>query len=235
MTWSIVARDIGTGEIGIGVATRFFAVGALVPNVDPGAGAVATQALVNPYLGIDGLRLLREGAGAPEVLERLIAADGGRDVRQLHLIDARGRGAAHTGRGCVDWCGHLIREGFSVAGNMLAGERVIVETAKAFEVARGKPLAERFLLALEAGEAVGGDKRGKQSAAIRVHTTEQWPALDIRVDDHDDPLKELRRVYERSFERWQVFRRFMATRANPAGETDRDVINAAIEAGPARA
>ncbi|MBL8700975.1 MAG: DUF1028 domain-containing protein [Alphaproteobacteria bacterium] len=234
MTWSIVAHDPRTGEIGIGVATRFFAVGAIVPHVEPGVGAIATQALVNPFYGIDGMKLLRAGLSAQETLARLLELDAGRDHRQVHLQDRQGRIAAHTGANCVDWAGHVVGEGFSVAGNMLAGEAVVKRTAEAFEKSRGKSLAERFLVALEAGEAAGGDKRGKQSAAIRVHTTEPWPALDIRVDDHVDPLKELRRLHDASFERWQVFRQFMATRADYVGTTDRDTINAAIEAAQAK-
>lgn len=234
MTWSIVAHDKATGEIGIGVATKFFAVGAIVPHVEPGVGAIATQALVNPFYGIDGMKLLRAGLSADETMARLLELDAGRESRQVHMIDAQGRSHAHTGSRCVDWAGHVIGDGFSVAGNMLAGEQVVRTTADAFARAAGKPLAERFLIALEAGEAVGGDKRGKQSAAIRIHTTEPWPALDIRVDDHADPLPELRRVYEVSKERWQVFRTFMATRADYAGTTDREVINAAIEAALAR-
>jgi uncharacterized Ntn-hydrolase superfamily protein len=235
MTWSIIARDPATGELGIAVATRFFAVGALVPHIDPGAGAVATQALVNPYLGIDGVALLRQGVAAEDALARLLAADPGRDSRQIHLMDRAGATARHTGKSCVDWCGHLARQGITVAGNMLAGPQVIEATAYAFLAARGKPLAERFLAALDAGEAAGGDKRGKQSAAIRIHRGEAWPALDIRVDDHADPLRELRRIYERSFERWQAFRDFLPTRANPAGVTDRARIDAAIAAAQAKA
>ena len=235
MTWSIIARDPASGELGIAVATRFVAVGALVPHLDPAAGAVATQALVNPYLGIDGIALLRGGASAADAMANLIAADAGRNSRQLHLMDREGRTARHTGGACVDWCGHLERDGISVAGNMLSGPRVIEATAEVFLATRGKPLAERFLAALEAGEAAGGDKRGKQSAAIRIHRGEAWPALDIRVDDHADPLPELRRLYERSFERWQTFRDFIATRANPAGVTDRAVIDAAVAAADARA
>ena len=230
MTWSIVAHDRETGEIGIGVATKFFAVGALVPHVEPGVGAVATQALVNPFYGIDGMKLLRAGLTAPDAMARLLELDAGREARQVHMIDAQGRGIAHTGSTCVDWAGHVVGEGFSVAGNMLAGPQVVQATAEAFAGARGRPLAERFLIALEAGEAVGGDKRGKQSAAIRVHTTEPWPALDIRVDDHPDPLPELRRLHAVAQERWAIFRSFMATRMNYAGTTDRAVINAAIEA-----
>ena len=234
MTWSIIARDTATGELGIAVATRFFAVGALVPHIDPAGGAVATQALVNPYLGLDGLGLLRQGVSAGDALARLIGADAGRDLRQLHLMDRAGRTARHTGKSCVEWCGHLERGGISVAGNMLAGPQVVETTADAFLASAGKPLAERFLIALEAGEAAGGDKRGKQSAAIRIHRGEAWPILDIRVDDHEDPLPELRRVYGRSFERWSTFREFLATRANPAGTYDRAVIDAAIAAAQAK-
>jgi uncharacterized Ntn-hydrolase superfamily protein len=230
MTWSIVAQDKATGEIGIGVATKFFAVGAIVPHVEPGVGAIATQALVNPFYGIDGMKLLRAGLSAAETLARLRELDAGSDTRQVHMIDAQGRSVAHTGATCVDWAGHLVGDGYSVAGNMLAGEQVVRATFEAFAGAAGKPLAERFLLALEAGEKVGGDKRGKQSAAIRIHTTEAWPSLDIRVDDHADPLPELRRIYAVSQERWAVFSQFMATRANFAGTTDRAIINAAVEA-----
>ncbi|MBM3524535.1 MAG: DUF1028 domain-containing protein [Alphaproteobacteria bacterium] len=230
MTWSIVARDQVTGEIGIGVATRFFAVGSIVPHVEPGVGAIATQALVNPFYGIDGMKLLRAGLSASETLERLKELDAGHDTRQVHIQDWRGTIVAHTGSTCVPWAGHIVRDTFSVAGNMLAGEQVIRTTVDAFERSAGKPLAERFLIALEAGEAAGGDKRGKQSAAIRVHTTEPWPMLDIRVDDHVDPLKELRRLYDKSSEIFGVYRQFVATRANFSGTYDRAVITAAVEA-----
>jgi uncharacterized Ntn-hydrolase superfamily protein len=230
MTWSIVALDRSTGEIGVGVATKFFAVGAIVPHVEPGVGAIATQALVNPFYGIDGMKLLRAGLSAGETLTRLRELDSGSEARQVHMIDAQGRNVAHTGKTCVDWAGHLVGDGFSVAGNMLAGEQVVRASYDSFMRSAGKPLAERFLLALEAGERAGGDKRGKQSAAIRIHTTEPWPALDIRVDDHADPLPELRRLWQVSQERWAVFSRFMATRADYAGTTDRNVINAAVEA-----
>src|SRR6266850_4500321 len=132
MTWSIIARDSSTGQIGIAVATRFFAVGARVPHIAPGIGGVATQALVNPYYGIDGLRLLREGRSPSEVVDALIAADNGRESRQLHVMDIKGRIAAHTGRECIDWCGHIQGDGFSIAGNMLAGAAVLDDTARAY-------------------------------------------------------------------------------------------------------
>jgi len=234
MTWSVVARDPATGETGIAVATRFFAVGALCPFVRPGAGAVATQALINPYHGIDGIALMGRGIPAAEALAALLARDEGREVRQVHLMDAAGRFAAHTGRNCVDWAGQLVFDDFSVAGNMLAGARVIEETARVFAATKGKPLAERFLDAFDAGEAAGGDKRGRQSAAMRIHRGEEYPELDIRVDDHEAPLPELRRLYAKSKERYAIFRRFLATRADIAGTWDRSVIDAALAAAGAK-
>ena len=228
MTWSIVARDPASGAFGVAVATRFFAVGALCVHADGGVGALATQALINPTFGPRGLRLLREGLDAATVVDALVAADPGRGSRQLHLQDARGGIAAHTGADCVPWCGHLVREGFSVAGNMLAGPQVIEETARAYEAGAALPFAQRLIQALEAGEAVGGDKRGKQSAALRIHTTEEYPALDLRVDDHPDPLAELARLEAVSRERFVHFATFFATRANPGGTWDRAVIDAAL-------
>jgi uncharacterized Ntn-hydrolase superfamily protein len=230
MTWSIIARDSSTGQIGIAVATRFFAVGALVPHIAAGIGAIATQALVNPYYGIDGLKLLRDGQAASDIVKTLLAADSGRESRQLHVMDARGAVAAHTGSDCVDWCGHLEGHGFSVAGNMLAGPAVLDETAKAYVAEPSLPFAQRLLAAMHAGEFAGGDKRGRQSAALLIHEHEDWPALDLRVDDHADPLAELVRLERVSRERWVHFRRFLPTRANPAGVTDRATIDAAIEA-----
>ncbi|MBM3538186.1 MAG: DUF1028 domain-containing protein, partial [Alphaproteobacteria bacterium] len=189
MTWSIVARDV-SGAFGVAVATRFFAVGALCPYARSGVGALATQALINP-LYLRGLDLLAEDVPPAEVINALTKPDKGREQRQLHMIDARGRIAAHTGSDCIDWCGHLVRDNFSVAGNMLAGPRVIEDTAEAYGKGSTLSFAERLIGALEAGEAAGGDKRGKQSAALLIYTTEDYPALDLRIDDHEDPLKEL--------------------------------------------
>ena len=230
MTWSIIARDPTTGQIGIAVATKFFAVGALVPHVAPMIGGVATQALVNPYYGIDGIGLLREGKAPHEVIAALIAADDGRESRQLHIMDASGRIAAHTGRECVAWCGHLAGEGFSLAGNMLAGAQVLDDTAKAYVANDKLPFAQRLIAAMKAGEAAGGDKRGKQSAALLIHGEEEWSNLDLRVDDHLDPLAELTRLEAVSRERWVHFRAFLPTRRNPAGVTDRAVIDASVQA-----
>src|SRR5437763_3582189 len=139
MTWSIIARDPSTGQIGIAVATRFFAVGARVPHIAAGIGGVATQALVNPYYGIDGVKLLREGREPREVLETLIAADAGREARQLHIMDAAGRIASYTGRECVSWCGHIEDNGFSIAGNMLAGARGLDDTDQAYMAGESLP------------------------------------------------------------------------------------------------
>jgi len=230
MTWSIIARDPATGQIGIAVATRFFAVGALVPHIAPMVGGVATQALVNPYYGIDGVRLLREGKAPRDIIAALTAADDGRESRQLHIMDASGRIAAYTGGECVDWCGHLAGEGFSIAGNMLAGAQVLDDTAKAYVANDKLPFAQRLIAAMKAGEAVGGDKRGRQSASLLIHGEEEWSNLDLRVDDHIDPLAELERLEQVSRERWVHFRAFLPTRKNPAGVTDRAVIDASVQA-----
>jgi uncharacterized Ntn-hydrolase superfamily protein len=231
MTWSIIARDSVTGQIGIAVATRFFAVGARVPHIAAGIGGIATQALVNPYFGIDGVKLLREGNSPHDIVNTLIAADQGRDSRQLHIMDAGGRIASHTGSECVDWCGHIKGEGFSIAGNMLAGAAVLDDTARAYQANAALPFVQRLIAAMRAGEAAGGDKRGKQSAALLIHGSEDWSDLDLRVDDHSDPLAELERLEQVSRERWVHFRNFLPTRTNPAGITDRATIEAGIQAG----
>jgi len=233
MTWSIIARDPRTGQIGIAVATKFFAVGARVPHIAPAIGGVATQAMVNPYYGIDGVKLLREGRNPREVVDMLLATDDGREARQLHVMDVAGRIAAHTGRECIDWCGHIQGDGFSLAGNMLAGAAVLDDTAKAYAASASLPFAQRLIAAMKAGEAAGGDKRGKQSAALVIQGEEEWSDLDLRVDDHADPLDELERLEQVSRERWVHFRPFLPTRKNPAGITDRAVIEARIEAATA--
>src|SRR5256886_16655541 len=143
MAWSIIARDSSTGQIGIAVATRFFAVGARVPHIAPGIGGIATQALVNPYYGIDGVKLLREGSSPREVVDTLIATDDGREARQLHVMDIKGRIAAHTGAECVDWCGHIQGDNFSLAGNMLAGAAVRDDNPRGLIVQTRPPLAPR--------------------------------------------------------------------------------------------
>ncbi|HEY3077550.1 MAG TPA: DUF1028 domain-containing protein, partial [Burkholderiales bacterium] len=224
---SIIARDAASGAFGVAIATRFFAAGALCPHARSGVGALSTQALVNPHYGSQGLELLRAGVPAPEVVKRLTAPDEGREQRQLHVIDAKGRIGQHTGAQCIEWCGAVAGDGYSVAGNMLANERVIRETAHAYEASR-RPFAERLIAALEAGEAAGGDKRGKQSAALLIYSTEDYPELSLRVDDHAEPLAELRRLYGKAHERFIPFMRCAPSKARPWGELDRARIEEAI-------
>lgn len=228
MTWSILARD-EKGVFGVAIASRFFAVGALCVHTRRGVGALSTQALMNPLYGAQGLRLLSQGQTAAEVVTTLTAGDAGGDQRQLHVLPASGPAAAHTGASCVAWCGDVQRPDFCVAGNMLAGPQVIQETALAFERSQGLPLAERLMAAMVAGEAAGGDKRGKQSAALRIHGDEDYPQLDIRVDDHEDPLVELQRLYDKSLERFQPFLECLPGRHRPAGLTDRAEIEAHVQ------
>jgi uncharacterized Ntn-hydrolase superfamily protein len=228
MTWSIIARDNNTGQFGVAVATRFFAVGAVVPHVKSRVGAIATQALVNLFYGTEGLRLLERGIGANEVLATVVAADAGRDQRQVHVIDAQGRTAAHTGKSCIDWCGHLAGHNFSVAGNMLAGPRVIEETATAYAKNAGLSFSRRLIAAMHAGEAAGGDKRGKQSAALVICGEEEWPDLNLRVDDHADPLAELERLERVSRERFAHFMAMWPSRRDRVGVTDREIIERKI-------
>jgi uncharacterized Ntn-hydrolase superfamily protein len=221
MTWSIIAREERTGRVGIAVATRFFAVGALVPHIKTGAGAIATQAFINPHYGSRGLALLEEGHNAEQTIATLTQADQGRDNRQLHVMDRKGRFAAYTGAACIDWCGHEVRATFSVAGNMLAGPSVLSETIRVYEAGVGRPFAQRLVAAMQAGEAAGGDKRGRQSAALLIHDSEDYALYDLRVDDHVDPLGELARLEEMARQRWVHFRRQMPSRDRPSGLTDR--------------
>jgi uncharacterized Ntn-hydrolase superfamily protein len=227
MTWSILVRDPASGALGAAVATRFFAVGVLAIHVEGGVAALATQALINPMYAVHGMARLRAGEAPEAVSAALLAGDAGSDHRQLHMIDAQGRIAQHTGDGCVAWCGSVRGVDVSVAGNMLAGAAVVETTLAAFQRATGT-LAERLLTALEAGEAAGGDKRGRQSAALKICTRDPFPDLDIRADDHPDPLAELRRLYAVSRERFAVFRRFLAGADSPCGVFDRTVIDAAV-------
>jgi uncharacterized Ntn-hydrolase superfamily protein len=228
MTWSIIARDEATSRIGIAVATRFFAVGAMVPHIRTGVGAIASQAFINPYYGPSGLALLESGVGAEEVVARLTAGDEGRHNRQLHVMDRQGRFAAYTGVACIDWCGHILRASFSLAGNMLAGPDVLGETVRAYEAQMALPFAQRLISAMRAGETAGGDKRGKQSAALLVHDGEDYPLYDLRVDDHADPLGELARLEEVARERWVHFRRQMPSRDRSSGLVDRSQLDALV-------
>ncbi len=194
MTWSIVAHDPATGAFAVAVATCAFAVGASCPFVRAGVGAVSTQSFTNRYLGPAILDAMARGLPPAAAIEGALAGDEGRGIRQVHAVDARGRSAAFTGRHCIEWCGERTEDGFSVAGNMLAGAAVVEETVATFAALAGQPLPERLLAALDAGEAAGGDRRGRQSAAMVLTTTEDFPDLNLRVDDHAAPLEELRRL-----------------------------------------
>jgi uncharacterized Ntn-hydrolase superfamily protein len=227
MTWSLLAVD-ESGALGVAIASKFFAVGSLSPGILAGKGALSTQALMNPLYRSAGLAALAQGVAPEEIVRRVTAGDEGRDVRQFHVLDASGRSAAHTGSACIDWCGHVSGAGYSIAGNMLAGPQVLDETARAFESGSRLPFPERLLAAMEAGEHAGGDKRGRQGAALLIHTTEEYPSLDLRVDDHADPLAELRRLHGVSLERFQAFVGCLPSRARPAGILDRAVIEARI-------
>ena len=229
MTWSIVARD-DDGGFGIAIASRFFAVGALCVHTRRAVGALSTQALLNPLYGPQGIDLLFNGASPDDVVRRLTAADEGRAQRQLHVVGATGRAAAWTGEQCIDWCGHAVHDDFSVAGNMLAGPQVLEATVDAFVATRGRPLGERLLAAMAAGDAAGGDKRGKQAAALRLHGDDDYARLDLRVDDHSEPIDELRRLYDKSFERFQPFIACLASSRDPVGLLHRDEIEARIAA-----
>jgi uncharacterized Ntn-hydrolase superfamily protein len=194
-TFSITARCPRSGMLGVAVSTAVPAVGAICPYVAAGVGAVSTQAWVNPYLAIEALRLMKGGCPAPAAIEQVLAGDARSDLRQIGAIDAAGRAVAWTGEGCTPRCGDIVMDDGAVQGNMLVGEATLDAMAKAFRESAPFDLAERLLHALEAGAAAGGDKRGKQSAALRVHHTEDYPWLDLRVDEHAQPVAELRRVH----------------------------------------
>jgi uncharacterized Ntn-hydrolase superfamily protein len=227
MTFSIVARDPSSGAVGIAVASRFFAVGAMVPYLSARA-AVASQAFVSPLWGIEGLRALDGGHAPEDVLADLVDRDAGATNRQAHMIDMQGRIAQHTGAQCVDWAGHCKADNVSVAGNMLAGPEVIEAMLAAWQSAEDQGFVERLLTAMDAGEAAGGDKRGRQSAALVVHEGQAYPAIDVRADDHSEPLSELRRLLAVSEERFALFRKAMPTEQSFAGMLDRTPLDEAI-------
>jgi uncharacterized Ntn-hydrolase superfamily protein len=230
MTWSIVAHEPATGAFAVAVATRAFAVGANCPYVRAGVGAVSTQSLTNRYLGPAVLDLMEGGLAPSEAIDRALAPDEGRHLRQVHAVDRMGRTAAWTGRHCVTWCGEWTAEHVSVAGNMLASAEVVGATFDTFRARTDLELPERLMAALEAGEAAGGDRRGKQSAAMLLTTTEDFPDLNIRVDDHADPLPELHRLLALWRQHWPSRQPWAPSKANPSGCTDLDVIEASWKA-----
>ena len=199
-TFSIVARDAKTGEMAVGVQSHWFSVGTAVPWGEAGVGVVATQSFVNKSYGPKGLALIKAGKTAPEALQELLALDEAREVRQVAMIDTNGNVNAHTGKNCIDYAAQIVGKNFSVQSNMMLNNKVCPAMAKAFEGSEGKPLAERILIALQAAQAVGGDIRGKQSAAILVvagkSTGQIWTdrLIDLRVDDNVKPLAEMERL-----------------------------------------
>jgi uncharacterized Ntn-hydrolase superfamily protein len=194
VTFSIVARCPRTGMLGVAVASRALASGGAVPHCRARVGAIASQAFSNHYLGIDGLQLLEQGLPAARALERVLEQDRGRDLRQVGIVDAGGHTAAHTGEKCIPWAGQIEGGGYVCLGNILAGKEVVEEMSRAFEDSSEEDLPERLLLALEAGEEAGGDRRGRQAAGIYVVHVEEYPTYDYRVDDHPNPIPELRRI-----------------------------------------
>lgn len=222
MTFSITGRCEKTGQLGIAISTKVIAVGARCTYAKAGVGAIASQASSNPYLGINGLRYLEEGLTAQEVLDKVLGEDPGPQFRQLSIVDHHGNVAAHTGSDCVEWHGHKTGDNYSAAGNMLVGEETVNAMAHTFEESYDLNLAERLLKSLEAGQVAGGDKRGRQSAALLVVDVEDYPYLDLRVDEHSDPVKELRRIFNQAEKELIPRMKLMPTKKNPAGINDRE-------------
>jgi len=232
MTWSLIAKD-DDGSIGLIVSSKFFACGAVVPYVGARV-AVASQAFCNPIWGTEGRARLATGEDAQAVLDDLVARDEGRAIRQAHLMGIDGKFANHTGADCIDWAGHLSKETHSVAGNMLAGPEVLEATSEAFLDFTDRPFPERLICAMQAGQNAGGDKRGRQAAGLVIHKGEDHPWLDLRADDHCDPLDELARLWDVAQERYVHFTAGMPTSAQFSGTPEREGIDAAIAAEEAR-
>ena len=230
-TFSIVARCSRTGQIGGAVSTAVPAVGSICPYVQAAVGAVASQSWVNPYLALDALQLLKDGATAQSALDQVIGGDPGRALRQVGAVDAAGRSAAWTGEDCTPWCGHRTGSGYAVQGNMLTGEEVVAEMEAAFLGSADQDLAERLVRALEAGQTAGGDKRGKQSSALKVYEREAYPWLDLRVDEHPEPVAELRRVLGIAMMQLRPFVNAMPTRDGIAGAVP-DTVRAMLALPP---
>jgi uncharacterized Ntn-hydrolase superfamily protein len=226
MTLSIVTYDRASGAFGAAVATKALAAGSFVPFVRAGVGAVGTQSITNRYLGPAVLDCMARGLTPASAIESALAGDEGRQIRQLHAVDRQGRFAAWTGRHCVEWCGSVGEPGVSVAGHMLRNDRVAAATLAGFKADPSAPLPERMMAALENGEAAGGDRRGRQSAAMVMVTTEDFPDLSLRVDDHGEPLSELRRLVEIWRREREPYLGNSPSKANPSGVYDLDAIEA---------
>jgi uncharacterized Ntn-hydrolase superfamily protein len=222
------------GMLGVAVASATLGVGGICPFIAPGVGAISTQSFVNPYLGIDGLALLRKGKVAQEALEELIRGDPGGDVRQLGIVDALGNSAAWSGPNCLEWFGHRTGPNFAAQGNVLVGRETVESMAETFNATSHLTLPERLLAALEAGESAGGDKRGRQAASLVVYRTEEYPYLSLRVDEHPYPVPELRRVFELARNQLLPFVEGLPSRRNPMGNVPQEVVDMLLSSPPLR-
>ncbi|MEO0823405.1 MAG: DUF1028 domain-containing protein [Pseudomonadota bacterium] len=223
-----------SGELGVGVASAVPAVGAICPYLRPGVGAISTQSWVNPYLAVDVLDRLAEGMEAPEAVAATLTNDPAASVRQLGAIGIRGPSVAHTGADCTEACGHVIGTDHVVQGNMLTGVELLAAMSRAFAVEPAQPLDLRLLAALEAGQAQGGDKRGRQSAAMIVVGAEVYPRVDLRVDEHADPIAELRRIHTVAAQQLAPFVDGMPRRGGPAGAAPAAVTEMLLKPPPER-
>ncbi len=235
MTWSIVARDPASGQIGIAISSRVIAVGALCPMFRDGVGALSSQSYTSPIAGERLLDALGSGTGVDAAIRHALTGDDGHMWRQIHGVDATGRPFVHTGASCIDWCGHWTGDAVTVAGNMLAGPQVLDATVAAWSDGEDRPFADRLLGALEAGQAAGGDKRGRQSAALIVHGGEVHAAVDLRVDEHPDPVAELRRIFDLFWAERRPYMATLPTRADRSGIYDPGEREAFIAEWKARA
>jgi uncharacterized Ntn-hydrolase superfamily protein len=228
MTFSIVAHNPENGQFGIAVASRFFAVGSLIPHFGQNC-AIASQALVNPMWGREGTTLIEQGLSLQDTLEALKDKDSGANQRQVHMVNSQGEAICYTGSACIDVAYHRAATHVSVAGNMLASEEVIYAILEQYLSAGRLAFAERLLAAMQAGEAAGGDKRGRQSASLQIKDSRPYPLLDLRVDDHGHPLYELERLLSVSKERFAAFVRHMGDQEHFSGNPDREQISNEIE------
>lgn len=224
-TFSVVGRCPRTEMLGVAVSTAVPAVGGLCPYASARVGAVATQSWVNPYLALDALNLLRQGLTAPEALRSVLESDPGADLRQIGIVDSSGNSAAHSGRGCTGWFGQVLGTNYAIQGNMLVGPSTLDAMARSFESSPDDPLTDRLMACLEAGQKAGGDKRGRQSAALLTVDREEYAYLDLRVDEHTDPVGELRRIYEIAKVQVIPFVQMMPTRADPGRELAGPVVD----------
>ncbi|MDB5764599.1 MAG: hypothetical protein JWQ21_3594 [Herminiimonas sp.] len=223
MTFSIVARCPHSGALGVAVSSAVPAVGAMCPYVRPGVGAVSTQSWVNPYLAIKALDLLAAGHSVRDTLDEMLRTDSQAGLRQLGIVAANGASLSWTGKQCTDWAGECTGAGYAIQGNMLTGPDTLDAMQAAFLRSAGMKFEERLLLALEAGQAAGGDKRGRQSASLIVYRDEPYPYLDVRVDEHTDPVRELRRVFGVAVTQLLPFVESMPTGTDPAGLPPKEV------------